>query len=82
MQKLKLCKTCKTMFRVEDPKDICNYHKGKWMGAEKSKHYGTRSGAENIGLSLFWDCCSAENLNDPGCCQGKHVSYDDLFKLE
>ena len=29
------------------------------------------------GLVRFWDCCNALEEGAPGCCMGKHVSYDD-----
>lgn len=25
----------------------------------------------------FWDCCGAEDEDAPGCCTGRHVTYDD-----
>ena len=29
------------------------------------------------GLIQFWDCCGAEEEGAPGCCTGRHVTYDD-----
>ena len=77
--KSKVCRVCKTIYYITDSTKTknCYYHTGRWMGAEKSKHYGTRSGGQNIGLSLFWDCCEAESPDDKGCCTGYHKSFDD-----
>lgn len=75
----KVCRRCKKLFDpLQLETDLCRYHKGKWMGAENSKHMGTRSGGSNTGLSLFWDCCDEESETGPGCFTGRHISYDDL----
>lgn len=29
------------------------------------------------GLVRFWDCCGSEQEDAPGCCTGRHVTYDD-----
>ena len=26
---------------------------------------------------MFWDCCSKEDINAPGCCRQRHLTYDD-----
>lgn len=57
--------------------NTCRYHKGRWIGAEMSKHYGVQSGGNMTGLALFWDCCDAEDIGSPGCVLGVHKSYDD-----
>ena len=85
----KLCKTCKKRFDPTDNNSVnsCIYHVGRWMGAENSKHFGIKSGAVEckslsdditLGYSYFWDCCKAEDVNDPGCRKGRHISYDDV----
>ena len=53
------CKVCKSSFAPEENFDTsCRFHRGRWIGAENSKHLGKRSGSkENIGISFFWDCC-------------------------
>ncbi len=28
-------------------------------------------------IRRFWDCCGAEQEDAPGCCTGRHVTYDD-----
>lgn len=72
-----LCRICKKQF---DPLDngpaSCNYHKGRFSGAENSKHMGTKSGGKFTGLSTFWDCCDLETYEGKGCMFGKHISYD------
>ena len=74
----KVCRICKTEYNpLESNVNSCRFHKGRWMGAENSKHMGTRSGGSNVGLSLFWDCCDEESETGPGCCCGPHKSYDD-----
>lgn len=74
----KLCRRCKQYYYEEkNTFASCRYHSGKWMSAENSKHYGTRSGGEKIGLVLFWDCCNGKDIYAGGCCTGKHISYDD-----
>jgi hypothetical protein len=78
MPKFKVCKVCKNLFDpLENTIASCRYHKGRWMGAENSKHMGTRSGGMNVGLSQFWDCCDEECENGPGCALSWHKSYDD-----
>jgi hypothetical protein len=72
----KLCRVCKQRYSI-DVINNCRYHSGRWMGAENSKHYGTRSGGKDTGLSLFWDCCDAETPDAVGCCTGKHIGYDE-----
>merc|ERR1712070_770918 len=59
----KLCRRCKQLYYEEaNTSTSCHYHPGRWMGAEESKHYGTRSGGEKTGLALFWDCCDGEDI--------------------
>jgi hypothetical protein len=29
------------------------------------------------GLMQFWDCCGAEQSDAPGCCTGRHTTYDE-----
>ncbi|KAL4449047.1 hypothetical protein ABPG77_007764 [Micractinium sp. CCAP 211/92] len=36
-----------------------------------------RAVAGRTGLIQFWDCCGAEQEDAPGCCMGRHVTYDD-----
>lgn len=75
---LKVCKVCKKQYeKSNNSPTACVYHKGKWMGAENSKHMGTRSGGDNVGLSLFWDCCESEDIKGEGCARGFHKSYSD-----
>lgn len=75
---LKVCKICKASFDpAKNSEKSCRFHSGRWMGAENSKHLGTRSGGKNVGLSLFWDCCDQEKYDGLGCQFGKHLSYDD-----
>jgi hypothetical protein len=81
---LKVCRRCKLSF---DPSkngpEACSFHRGRWIGAEISKHLGGRSGsAGNTGLSVFWDCCDAEVYDAPGCMTGRHLSYDEEESLE
>lgn len=73
-----VCRICKVEYNPSENKlfPSCRYHSGKWLGAELSKHYGTKSGDINKGLALFWDCCDAEDINDKGCKIGFHMSYD------
>ena len=74
----RLCKTCKILYSPnENNIRSCQYHNGRYIGAEMSKHYGTKSGGIHTGLSLSWDCCDAEDYNAGGCKRGLHVSYDD-----
>ena len=74
----RLCKTCKILYSPnENNIQSCQYHNGRYIGAEMSKHYGTKSGGIHTGLSLSWDCCDAEDYNASGCKRGLHVSYDD-----
>ena len=71
----KVCRICKQTFHTKEK--TCVYHTGRWLGAELSKHYGTRSGGNHTGLALFWDCCDSEDPLNPGCQKGYHKSYDD-----
>ena len=74
----KVCRVCKLAYvDGENSRISCNFHRGRWIGAENSKHMGTKSGGLNIGLSLFWDCCGEEIINAVGCTSGQHKSYDD-----
>jgi hypothetical protein len=70
------CRVCRQEFVPADPSDVCRFHSGRWIGAERSKHYG-QSGKSFQGVDYFWDCCDAEGQVDKGCCRGKHQSYDD-----
>lgn len=72
----RLCRVCKLQF-TEANRNYCRFHSGRWMGAENSKHYGSRSGGKDTGLSLFWDCCDAEDEKSPGCCVGYHMAYGE-----
>ena len=72
----KLCRTCKKEFDPLDKADVCLYHSGRYLGAERSKHFG-KSGLEFRGVDYFWDCCDKLAPSDPGCCVGRHQSYDD-----
>ena len=74
----RLCKTCKILYSPnENNIQACQYHNGRYIGAEMSKHYGTKSGGIHTGLSLSWDCCDAEDYNAIGCKRGLHVTYDE-----
>ena len=75
----RVCRSCKLAFNPLDPSDRCRFHRGRFIGAERSKHYGTGPSPEMRGLSIFWDCCEAETADAPGCSFGKHISYDDDF---
>ncbi|CAM9590903.1 unnamed protein product, partial [Discosporangium mesarthrocarpum] len=69
---------CKSSYSEEEnSSSACRFHRGRWMGAERSKHYGTRSGGSLAGLDLFWDCCGATSPDSPGCITARHVSYDE-----
>lgn len=72
----RLCRVCKQQYSSAMV-DSCRYHSGRWMGAENSKHHGSRSGGGDTGLSLFWDCCDGDGPDAPGCCIGRHRSYED-----
>ena len=69
-----VCRRCRKTFEVDKntPKS-CNYHKGRFLGAENSKHTGTKM----QGMSYFWDCCDLEIFEGKGCMTGLHVSYDE-----
>jgi hypothetical protein len=71
------CKTRNVGFFTSLGVEVGLFHEGRWMGAENSKHMGTRSGGRDSGLSLFWDCCDEETPNGPGCRLARHKSYDD-----
>ena len=74
---LKTCRRCKLPFAdADNTKTSCKYHKGRWLGAENSKHLGGQSGVVT-GLSFFWDCCDQEHIDGIGCMKGLHISYDD-----
>ena len=74
----KTCKNCRSTYISTDNNILsCRVHKGRFIGAEASKHSGTRSGGDNKGLLVFWDCCDAYDPLAPGCCSYYHVSYDD-----
>ena len=74
----RVCRRCKLQYNEAENMDkgACRFHSGRWLGAENSKHVGGRSGVVT-GLSLFWDCCDAEDIDGVGCMTGVHVSYDD-----
>ncbi|CAM9668038.1 unnamed protein product [Chrysoparadoxa australica] len=74
----KTCRICKRSYQESsNGPDACHFHKGRWMGAENSKHMGLRSGGKNaMGVSYFWDCCDGTDPNSPGCMKGFHQSYD------
>ena len=74
----KVCRVCKLSYTdVENTSVSCKFHRGRWSGAENSKHMGTKSGGPNTGLTVFWDCCGEEKATGLGCITGKHKSYDD-----
>ncbi|CAM9548903.1 unnamed protein product [Choristocarpus tenellus] len=77
------CRECKSTYLDEENfSTSCRFHKGRWMGAERSKHYGTRSGGRLLGLESFWDCCGATSADAPGCMTGRHRSYDDVEDVD
>ena len=74
------CRVCHQQFvRSENHDGACHYHPERWLGAENGKHFGTHTGPGGVppGLTMFWDCCSKEDINAPGCCTQRHLSYDD-----
>ena len=74
----KICKICKKKyFDIENTSISCTFHSGRYIGAELSKHCGTKSGGTNKGLNLSWDCCDQGDPTATGCVKGRHVSYDD-----
>ena len=74
----KTCKNCKVLYDVNTNNIAsCKIHKGRFIGAEASKHAGTKSGEINKGLLVFWDCCDALEPAAIGCHSYFHVSYDD-----
>jgi hypothetical protein len=85
MQVQRTCRVCKQKYD-QNTNNIraCRYHTGRWLGAELSKHYGTKLASEvpkseghTSGLALFWDCCDAETYESEGCKFGFHKSYDE-----
>lgn len=73
-----VCRRCKQRFEIDkNTPSSCSYHKGRFIGAENSKHYGTKSGGDDQGLSIFWDCCDQTTRDGPGCMTGRHMSYDE-----
>eukprot|EP00966_Prymnesium_polylepis_P179679 4160138-Prymnesium_polylepis.1 len=77
-ERLSTCRVCKQSFRASENHDrACCFHPaGRMMGAENTKHSGTRVGVKP-GLTVFWDCCASEDPDNPGCCFGRHMTYDD-----
>ena len=73
------CRVCKEKFNEGNRKNSCRYHRGRFIGAEMSKHLGSRSGGLNKGLVTFWDCCDGENESAIGCFLGDHISYDEDY---
>jgi hypothetical protein len=74
----KTCKYCKSSYDINtNTITSCKIHKGKYIGAEASKHSGTRSGGNEKGLLIFWDCCDQLSPNAIGCHSYYHISYDD-----
>ncbi len=77
--RLRVCRVCKQSYEAgsNGPRS-CRFHRGRWVGAEVSKHLGSRSGDQRAGtgLAVFWDCCEEESLDGPGCMVGFHRSYD------
>ena len=74
------CRVCHQQFvRSENHDGACHYHPERWLGAENAKHFGTHTGPGGVppGLTMFWDCCSKEDINAPGCCRQRHLTYDD-----
>ena len=74
------CRVChQQCVRSENHDGACHYHPERWLGAENGKHFGTHTGPGGVppGLTMFWDCCSKEDINAPGCCTQRHLSYDD-----
>ncbi len=74
-----ICRICKNRFNEENRKSNCRYHRGRFIGAEMSKHLGSRSGGSNKGLVTFWDCCDGEEESSAGCVFGDHISYDEDY---
>lgn len=73
------CRVCKEKFNEENRKNSCRYHRGRFIGAEMSKHLGSRSGGLNKGLVTFWDCCDGDTESAVGCFLGDHISYDEDY---
>lgn len=74
----KVCRICKQEYNpLNNTFNSCIFHKGRYLGAENSKHYGTKSGGKNLGISFFWDCCDEESYDGGGCCRSKHKSYNE-----
>ncbi|KAL4530828.1 hypothetical protein Ndes2526B_g09192 [Nannochloris sp. 'desiccata'] len=83
------CRKCKQPFNPATNNDrACQYHSAIFTGGEISKAIGfCRASAApedqlisvfgRTGLLRFWDCCGAEDENAPGCCYGRHLTYDD-----
>ena len=78
--KLRVCRVCKQQFDpISNGPKSCRFHRGRWIGAEVSKHLGTKSGNKNTGtgLTVFWDCCDEESADGLGCVFSFHKSYDE-----
>jgi hypothetical protein len=45
--------------------------------ASDAPEHQLRKVTGRTGLVQFWDCCGSEKEGAPGCCFGKHVTYDD-----
>ncbi|PSC70097.1 hypothetical protein C2E20_6422 [Micractinium conductrix] len=86
---LRTCRRCKQQFDPEENgPGSCRYHSALWTGGEVAKAIGFCRESDQpehqlkavfgrTGLVQFWDCCGAELENAPGCCTGRHVTYDD-----
>lgn len=84
------CRRCRQHFlQTDNHTTACRYHPALYTGGEVAKAIGfCRQSAEpqhqlsavvgRTGLMRFWDCCGAEREGAPGCCAGRHVTYDDL----
>ena len=79
------CKRCKAQFTPRsNHARACVYHPQLYTGGEVGKYTGfvpispaLEHRSRERGLVRFWDCCNALEEGAPGCCTGKHVSYDD-----
>ncbi|EWM25177.1 hypothetical protein Naga_100801g1 [Nannochloropsis gaditana] len=74
-------RTCRLCLRPYLPSrnhdTACRYHPSAYIGNERSKFCGTRSGGNERGLARFWDCCGEESVTAPGCQPCPHESYDE-----
>ncbi|KAK9814726.1 hypothetical protein WJX72_010555 [[Myrmecia] bisecta] len=76
-------------FQQKDNHDkACSYHPALYTGGEVAKAIGfiRQSGLPEhqllasvgrSGLMRFWDCCGSEDEHAPGCCKGRHKTFDE-----